>query len=183
MGEQISPVNITGAALISQFSIIVIMFIGTAIADKVTHLFFIILLLAISSIGCLVFTDEFSKIWSPMLNNLSIPNLYWSKALMIVFLLNILCAFVLVMATGGSKSSPFTPLYFLFPPLAIFLREPLLNIVVYVLLISTLFTIKLRVIYTQNTYAEVNRNTGAFWFVSVACFLLTTFIGYVTRPK
>ena len=88
MKDSVNPANITGAAFIAQFAIIVIMFIGAAILHKgeekatffygrarFPQLVWKILAIALLTIGCLLFSDEFSKLWRPLLEDASIPTL------------------------------------------------------------------------------------------------------------
>ena len=71
------------------------------------------------------------------------------------------------------------PIYFILPALSIFLREGLSLILLYLALVSILFTINMFVF-------DYNRDEGskkiALWFVSIACIGLATYIGYITRP-
>jgi hypothetical protein len=97
MNTQITPVNITAAALITQFSIIIILYIGLIILrkddepksiflKKPDSSFFLILLgFALITIGCLVFSDEFSNVWKPLFREITFGGINWSTALIIVF--------------------------------------------------------------------------------------------------
>jgi len=103
----------------------------------------------------------------------------WSTALLVVFLADIACCVILVMGTGGSYRSPFSPVFFILPALAFFLRESPHRIVIYTGFICASFSVSLA--------AHDNREGGesptdAYWFVSIACLILSTTIGYVTRP-
>jgi hypothetical protein len=187
----IKPINITGAALFAQFSIIFIMFMGSFILytcqdyvlrsnrPKYLRLPWIILAFSLISIGCLLFTDEFSKVWAPLFGTLSFPTISWSIALHTTFYLNIACGTVLILLTGGSRHSSFTPLFFLLPALAIFLREPLFHILIYLLMILTIFLISMK--WSVLEHSEKEKHNYAYGFVSIACLILSTLIGYVTR--
>jgi len=199
--DSVNPANITGAAFIAQFAIIVIMFIGAAILHKeeekatffygrprFPQLVWKILAIALLTIGCLLFSDEFSKLWRPLLEDASIPTLPWRLAVVVMFLSDIVLVTILVLYTGGSKDSPFGPLYFLLPTLAILLREPVERLVLYVSLTIISFSIMLYLNYAINRFAikpdnnQAKRPT-AYLTVSISCFILATFIGYVTRIK
>lgn len=195
MKEFVSPINITAAALITQFSIIIIMFLGATILrggekylpfyrDVPRSSFFgwLILSFAIVTIGSLIFSDEFSSIWKPLFGTIAFPTVRWSFALLITFTLNIICISFLVRGTGGSLVSPFSPIYFILPALAIFLREGLGRIIFYLILVSIMFSFNL--IFRESLREEVGGTSRplAYWFVSISCFILATFIGYVTRP-
>lgn len=196
MREAVSPINITAAALITQFSIIIIMFIGATILrggeksipfhrDVPRSSFFswLILSFALVTIGGLIFSDEFSNIWKPLFGIIAFPTIRWSYALLVMFALNIIYVSILVRGTGGSLVSPFSPIYFILPALAIFLREGFGRIIFYLVLISIMFTYNL--IYRDDLREEVGGKSRffAYWFISISCFILATFIGYVTRPQ
>ena len=95
---------------------------------------------------------------------------------------------ILVFYTGGSKDSPFGPLYFLLPTLAILLLEPVERLVLYVSLTIISFSIMLYLNFGFKQMAikpdneQANRPT-AYLVVSISCFILATFIGWVTRIK
>lgn len=195
MKEAVSPINITAAALITQFSIIIIMFVGATILrggekylpfyrDVPRSSFFgwLILTFALVTIGGLIFSDEFSSFWKPLFGTIAFPTIQWSVALLIMFTLNIICVSILVRGTGGSFVSPFSPIYFILPALAIFLREGMGRIIIYLMLVSIMFTLNLK--YRDRLAEEVGGKSRSFayWLVSILCFILATFIGYVTRP-
>ena len=198
MNQTINPVNITGAALITQISLITIMFLGALIlklkstASYIPHQFaWIILSFMLIGTGCLLFSDEFSTIWKPLFGDADLPVIKWSTALLIMFLTNIICVSILVSNTGGSRDSAFSPIYFILPALAIFLRESMGRIILYSVLVSIVFTwnlFRLSSMFVWSTYTpqqdEENRNISiAYWMVSIACLILATFIGYITRPQ
>jgi hypothetical protein len=97
--------------------------------------------MALVTIGLLVFSDEYSGTWRPLFGEALNAGVPWSAALLLVFLLDIGWVSILVVATGGSVISPFGSLFFLVPPLAIFLRESLGRIVLYLALVTVSFTI------------------------------------------
>lgn len=181
-----SPVSITAAALIMQFSIILIMAFGAAVlafrsAFTSPGMAPLILLLAIITLGVLMFSDALSTTWAPLFGSSSFNGLKWSTSLYIVFLIDVIAVAILVMLTGGSMASAFTPIYFIIPPLAIFLRESDSRIVGYLVLVILLFTINYRGRYERGVDEE-SGTRWAFWLVSVLCLTLATYIGYVTRP-
>lgn len=196
MKDSVNPVNITGAAFIAQFAIIVIMFAGAAILHKgeektpfylgrarFSQLVWKIVILTLITIGCLLFSDEFSKIWRPLLEDASVLTLPWRWAVVIMFLCDIIFVTILVFNTGGSKDSAFGPLYFLLPTLAILLREPLGRLVLYVSLTIIPFSIMLYPNIAIKRDSEQPKQPTAYLFVSISCFILATFIGWITRIK
>ncbi|MFP5262515.1 MAG: hypothetical protein ACLGJB_11475 [Blastocatellia bacterium] len=139
---------------------------------------------ALLSLGVLIFSGEFSAIWKPLFGkDMLSPTIGSSLALHIMFFSNIFCIFGLVQATGGSYSSSFSPLYFILPALAIFLRESFFWIAIYVVIVACLVTLQLReVTYHPSGLREIEPARKAYWFISISCLVLTTVIAYVTRP-
>jgi len=119
MHSGLTPTNITGAALIAQFCILLILGLGSAIIamgmeNRITTTPFIFML-ALFSFGVLFFSDEFSKLWTPLFVGTNFTGLKWSTAILLVFLANMFVASILIRFTGGSMVSPFTPIYFMLP--------------------------------------------------------------------
>lgn len=193
MSSSISPVNITAAALIIQFSLVLIFTFGAIfIRAEGQHYVFkdptsggfwgIILGFALVTIGLLFFSDEFSNVWKPLFGEIYFGGINWSTALLLIFTLDIVWVSVMVGMTGGSTVSAFSPIYFMLPALAIFLRESLSRIIFYLLLVIILFTWNF--LFKGRYYDEDRNFPGlAHWIVSIASLVLTTFIGYVTRPR
>ena len=182
MGSALTPTNISGAALVAHFWIILILSGGSALLGffqmqervSTTPL---ILVLTISSFGVVFFSDEFSKIWSPLFGGSEFTGVRWSTALLLVFSANIVVVAILVSVTGGSFGSPFTPVNLMLPALAIFLREPTWRVISYVVVIILLFTLNFRI---HEPIGRIHRL--ACWGVAVACLLLTTYVGIITAP-
>lgn len=195
MPEPVTPVNISAAALIAQFCILIIMSVSAAIArisdeinwndaSEISAVFaWIILFFALVTMGCLVFSDEFAVIWKPLFGTLEFPAIPWSTALLIVFTLDIICVTILVAMTGGSRLSAFSPIFFILPSLAIFLRESLGRILFYLVLVAVSFSVTGLRGSTWVTHEESRQRWLSYWFVSIACLGLATFIGYITRPR
>ena len=205
MDSTVTHVNITAAALLTEFLLSIIMFIGAMILiahinEDQEHVHRIVTfsrlsrysrlspaLILISSlicIGVLVFSEDFVGTWKPVFGvDRSISGISAATAVHVMFLTNILCLSLLVRYTGGSYSSSFSPIYFTIPALALFLREPYGWVIAYVVLVALLFTLQVR---TPLIFIERGSDSDAlkraYWFISIACFILTTIIGYVTRP-
>jgi hypothetical protein len=99
---------------------------------------------------------------------------------LIVFLLDVFCSALLVHLTGGSFKSPFTPVYFILPAMAFFLRESPRRVILYTFLISVFFG--LGFLAPRRRPEEDVSPVGAYAFVSLACLALSVVIGYLTRP-
>jgi len=189
MEYTINIVNIAGAALITQISLLAIMAIGALISHfievtsefntKYSGLGWVVLIFSLLSLLSLVFSSEFSKVWKPVFRNTDFTLLNWSTSILLMFILNILCVSILVWITGVSVNNPFTPIYFILPALSIFLREGLGRIILYLILISLGFSFNM--VFHDKNRDETSKRIS-LWFVSVACFILATYIGYTTRP-
>ncbi len=189
MQETLTTVNIAGAALITQISLLAIMALGAMIIHfmeitsqcnpRYSGLGWIILVSSLLSLFFLVYSVEFSTLWKPVFRSTEPTLLRWSTSILLMFLINIACATILVRATGGSRDSPFTPIYFILPALSIFLREGLGRILLYLILVSVVFSINMFV----TDYERIGGSKKiSLWFVSISCFVLATYIGYITRP-
>lgn len=200
MTDGVGPANITAAAMATQFCILVIVFVGTLLVRSTEprlsvyvgtkgvkdHLWFQ-LIFALITMGTLVFSDEFSSFWKPLFGSSGFYIMGWSTALLLVLSFDIVYTCVIVGQTGGSAASPFTPLYFILPPLAIFLRETPRRILFYTVLVAVLFSVNLVITFKEQEISEDLEDrrapTLAYWFVSIASFSLATLVGYVTRPR
>lgn len=191
MDVRVTLVNITAAALITQFSLTLIMLVA-AVLLRTDHghqfwlrrepMAWIILLAAMTTIGFLVFSDQFIPIWQPLFGDVPFPSVRSSTAISTIFVVDSLCTALLVSISGGSRVSAFSPIFFMVPALAIFLREPFAWVVAYLLLVSGLFSVCLLDLLESGESGS-GRERLAYWFVAIACLVLTTLIGYVTRPR
>lgn len=195
MIQSVSPVNIIAAAVIIQFSLMLI-FAFCAIflrgkrkrfmtePEPTTYWGFsgIVLAFSLMTIGLLVFSDEFSNVWKPLFGEFNFRGIEWSKAFFLIFTLDIVWVSIMVGMTGGSAVSALSPIYFILPALAIFLRESLSSILIYLILIIASFSWNLT--FNLGDYDEDRSSPRlAYWIVSVASVILTTCIGYLTRPR
>jgi hypothetical protein len=195
MPENVSPANITAAALVMQFCLSTIFSAGALWirqqekrvfrfyqdAPNIGRYAWILLLFALATIGLLVFSDQFSDFWRPLSGNVNFSFVRWTTALLWVFVLDIACSAVLVHLTGGSYRSPFAPVYFILPAMAFFLREPPRRVALYTVGISVLFVLGLAA--AKRTPEEEVVPIGAYTFVSIACLMLSVIIGFLTRPR
>lgn len=199
-GIIVAPLNITAAALITQFGLVIIATAGVAILRAnepppavyrsprtSANLYTINFLIFVLTSGLLVFSDEFAATWRPLFSDAAFYGLSWSFALVATFIVNVIWVTILVSMTGGSTTSPFSPIYFILPALAIFLREPLQRIITCFILVTVGFSINLVPFNSTDRSAEAEEKPRAtiiaYWFVSITCLVLSTFIGYITRPK
>jgi len=194
MQGTVGPANIIAAALVMQFCLSAILTVGTVwIRRQESNQFqfyidspdigryaSILLVFALITIGLLVFSDQFSDLWRPMSGAVNFSIIRWSHALFIVFTLNIICTAVLVYLSGGSYRSPFTPVFFILPAMAFFLRESMHRVVFYSAAIGLVFLVTIGTPDRDPEHQIVP--TGAYLFVSLACLALSVVIGYLTRP-
>jgi len=195
LGEPVTPIGITAAALIMQFSLVVIMFAAAFImrigvrhspfwreGQDTSASLWLLIAFSLLTIGILLISEEFSTMWVPLFGSVDLPGLSWSASLAVVFTADLVCISALAAATGGSSLSPFAPLYFVMPPLSIFLRSSLVQVVCYFLLASVLFSLGLRSARGIDLGVSEMRARTASWVVAIACFALATLVGYLTRP-
>ena len=188
-----TPTNIVAGALVSQVSVVVIMFVGAAIIrrdpslvrwskDEPTYGGFawLLLVLLLFSVGALTLSDGFSESWRPLFGDLKFVGFSWSSTLLLVFLADIVVLGRLVASSGGSIESPFQPLFFLLPTLAIFLREPTPRVVLYVVCVAVSFLYFL-FRYRSTPDADRARSRLAYGVVSLLCLGLACFVGLFTR--
>lgn len=145
----------------------------------------IILLLAVVTIGLLILSQPFGEMWAPAIGLEYLPLLSWSFVIASVFVLNAVALWRLVSFTGDATLNAFTPIYFVMPAMAIFLQEPGFRLLVYLVIVLTFFVHNLVTCLkfeAAKSYGVRKRHTVAFGFVSIACLLLVTGIGHMTRP-
>lgn len=130
-----------------------------------------------------IFSDDFSVIWKPVLGGTSIPTIKTSIAMQVMFIGDISAISYLTWLTGDSQSSPFTTIYFILPALAIFLREPFGRVTFYTVWVIVLFSGTMFALKYKESEDQHRSTAKAYWFISIACLVLTTFIAYITRPK
>lgn len=203
--------NIVTGAVLAQFLIGVILFIGAFIIrhepiyyskpqklfkqnsfqahdsgyDKCSALMTPIVILTLVALGILMFTDAFVGLWQPLFSKVhpTFHPIQWPFAMTIVFNVDILIVSYLVFKSGGSRNSPFQPVFFLIPTLAIFLREPARWVVFYAGLVALLFLI---LNGDESHRPEEKHNTPPFTrsylAVSIACLVVATLIGIMTAP-
>src|ERR1700683_1615934 len=105
-----TPSSIIAAALVMQFSIIAIFFTGAMWvgrlekhqfvrfyqASNISWSIWILLMLAVVTLGSLLFSDQFSTLWNPLSAGVNFGWIRWSRALFVVFLLDICASAALV---------------------------------------------------------------------------------------
>nr|WP_298151131.1 hypothetical protein [uncultured Pseudoxanthomonas sp.] len=187
-----SATIITGA-LLSQVLLGVLMFVAASImrAHQPRTAFFrgepvhseyswLILTLLLVSVAVLVFTHSMSAMWVGLFQNTTFVGIQDRTATAIVFIINIVVTTLLVADTGGSIDSPFQPIFFLIPTLALLLFESSLRVVIYAALVCVCFTYLL----VQANPLHAAHRAGAkkaYGFVSIASLALAVLIGLLTR--
>jgi hypothetical protein len=108
--------------------------------------------------------------------------LAWTSALTLVFLCNLGVSGVLIYLTGGSAASPFQSMLFLFPPLAIFLRQPVRQVIIYGVIAGFIYAWLL--FYETAVFQDrrMVRNKIATTFVAISCLTIALLAGIITRP-
>jgi hypothetical protein len=192
----ISPVSISSVVLVQIF-ILAIMFLGSLflwaglqevgsfgrVPPEPSVYLWLIGGVGIMTVGALALSGQPLVVSRPEFGITSIPQVELSWAHLVLFFLDFVCVVVLVFGTGGSRVSPFTPIYFILPPLAIFLGETPRLIIGCFICSAIAFTMTL-----PDATEPVQRTVGArramftYWFVSISS-LVTTFVAFVTRPQ
>lgn len=188
--------------MITQFSILLIFGVGLLIVrwgeESASHHYprsarflWIVFGFTLLTLGVLFAAEDFARIWKPVFGQPSMSGLSLNEALGIVLTCDAVCSALLIYHTHGSMTSPFSPVLFAIPALAIFLRQPPGYVIYYAILVTALFTILIpmyqtyeqsRITLPYETAEEGCARGILFWFVAVAVFALTTYIGLITRP-
>lgn len=187
MSGSVTDTSIIAAALIAQVSVIVIMAVTSALVAVGHHgrgcFAYVVLVLALMTLIPLMFTRGYSATWGPLLGAGDTLGIARSTSMLIVFLANVGAVHVLVWATGGSRVSPFQAVYFLIPTLALFLREPLGHVLLYLSCVITSYSyLSAKPGLEEDRPGEIGIDRFAYWLDAVACLILATYIGFLTRP-
>lgn len=190
MPTTITSGNIMAAALVMQVCLGVIFGIGAwTIWIQSSHIFgkreyllipWAILLFTLITAIILIFSAPFAPYWGPLLGDISFSGINQGLSLLITFLATIFEVHWLIGKTGGSARSIFSPVLFSLPALAIFLRDTSWHLGLYVTLIMVTFSWNLLKESEEDRDIE---NASGLWLIAISCLLLTTFIGFITRPK
>jgi hypothetical protein len=185
--------TIIAGALLSQVLMVVILFAGAGILTGASpktawwkgervypSVWWELLVLLLVTAGVLVLTTTMSSSWGGLFRGTSFFGLSDETALLIVFLSDIVVVTRLVYLTGGSVGSPFQPLFFFIPTIALLLRESPFRVVGYSAVLSVCFIVLLyRAVPPPSE--KPGRTKQAYGFVSIACLFLTMLIGLLTR--
>lgn len=195
-----SLVTIPGALLILQFCLMTILFVGVAILSRgfvashgirnqearnpAPHYFWIIVF-ALLTIAPIFFSGKFSETWSPMLGHSFTPGFDIQTVKFFVFILDVMLPTLLIVRTGGWKSSPFGAVLFSIPAFAVLLRESGFRVGFYTLFIVIVYGVGLW--FERNGKASYEKRDRleldiALWVVGAGMLALTTVIGLLTRP-
>ena len=138
-----------------------------------------LLVLVLATIAILVFTTEMSSSWGALFKSRGFIGIPRNIAMPVVFVIDILVTARLVHRTGGSIDSPFQPVFFLIPTLALLLYEPSTRIVFYSFLVSAAFIVLIR---SRPFHAALRpASRMAYTFVSIASLCLAVEMGLLTR--
>lgn len=187
----IASINIASAALVTQLCLCVIMLIAALIIAHEKMIIVTVALLSLFTMGTLIFSIDVLSLARVLFGNTSLGGLQTSTALCVDFILTIIVLGRFIFVTGGITSSPFSPILFTIMPLAIFLREPLSHIIWYLLMVlgASFFCFSPPnhehwIFAKKESQDEGEARNKLSYVLSVAlCLLLTTFIGWVTRPR
>lgn len=194
---EIAAPNIVGAALITQLMLVVVYAIALAMLARpfasrgrfregesfqTSFGAWVLIFLLLATFAPLLFSNAFAQLWGPVFGSSAPGGLAWTSALTLVFVCNLGVSGVLIYLTGGSATSPFQSMLFLFPPLAIFLRQPVSRIVVYGVVAGLIYAGLLFFETTAFRDHRVVRNKVATTFVATSCLAIALLVGIITRP-
>lgn len=192
-----SPGTLTAAFLITQFVLLLIVYLGIVVLQvgerslsrfsdnprpATRNIPSLVLGFALITLACLAFSQDFVQLSRPVFADVTFPALARDDAFLIVFLLDIVGAGLLMGLTGGSKDSPFSAVLFALPPLSIFLREDPSRYLVYTGLAVVLFLLFRGPGAIGKAVLENPKLQFSFQVVTLGCLVLATLVGYATRP-
>lgn len=189
--------NIVGAALLTQLMLVVVYAIALAMLARpfasrgrfregesfqTSFGAWVLIFLLLATFAPLLFSDAFAQLWGPVFGSKTPGGLAWTSALTLVFLCNLGVSGVLIYLTGGSAASPFQSMLFLFPPLAIFLRQPVRQVIIYGVIAGFIYAWLL--FYETAVFQDrrMVRNKIATTFVAISCLAIALLAGIITRP-
>ena len=190
-----TSINLTNAFVVTQFMLLVIAFLGIVVLQRgetqmtrlpgtprpASKLFFPVFGFALITIGILVFTNDVLLFSKPVFGDIEFPGISKSVAFILVFLFDLFGAATLILVTGGSRDSPFSAILFSLPALAIFLRESPERYLSYALVAAMLFLL-VQTNIARSTLSDNPNYKSAFTWVTLLCLMLSTLLGYATRP-
>jgi len=150
----------------------------TAVRTSTTY--WIVFALFLITLALLLFSDAFSSIWGPMYRLHGKAVITWSTSLLLVFLSDYALIGALCYFTGLSKS-PFLAIIMALPALAVFLEEPAIRVIWYVVISVALVTA-----FTYIGYKTSGRDANMRWrtaqvVVTASTLVFGTWIGLITR--
>jgi len=195
LSSQSPMVSISAAALIIQLAIAAIVFAGTITSHSSRvidafvwtessesppplHLYAWTILMVLITTIPICFSSDFFLIWKALVRDSSFTGLNTSQVISFVFIIDVIFTFIILVNTGGSRQSIFSPFCFLIPALALFLREPLSAIFIYCLLLAVVFCVTL-----FWTPSRATGNNFGYLVVSFASVALTTIISIISKPS
>lgn len=197
--QGLQPVNVTGAIIVVQLCLLIIIALGifTNFERLAKHnkqkSYGATIVLAVFSLMAVAMSADFYAIWSPILGDVSLPTIARSNAFAWVFSLDIVITILLVLWSGGTMASPFTAILFLIPALAIFLRETPAKFFAYATFVGLYYFLTIGL--DMRRFSALPRDhelsirgglsnsaLGAHRVVNIGCLILATLTGYITRP-
>ena len=176
-----------------QFFLLVILRVSVELLPFAHNLRRPISLFALMTLGLLVLSEDVLSL--PAFGDFEFTLMPISTALFLMFVFDTLFLIYLLVNTGGSRGSPFTPIILLLPVFAIFLKEPFYpRVAAYVILA----VIALSIGFAGSRYPasstskspedierdrqQYRRESWVFWGVAVASLTLATFVAWMTQP-
>lgn len=190
--QSIQPLNVAAATLLFQLLFVTVIAIASSLhkfpreslgTQTKTLPKSPVLFVALASFALLLISDEFYSVWSPIFHGVGINTVSAGKAIGFAFVLDMLLIGYLMIKTGGSRSSPFTSALFTLPAIAIFLRLPPSQFLLFTFVAAVIY-LALLLQSTSDFFGLKceQQSQSASAFINIACLLLSIFTGYITRP-
>jgi len=198
---EVQPLNIIAAALLTKVLVIFTLFLGAGILGdtgyglsmwikkkndplKLQIIAFprMIIFTTVLTLGALVVSDEFVTAWRPLIGSTTFSvGLKTPTAISFMFFADIVLVAYLVWRSQGSRRSPFSPVFFILPAIAVFLREPLNHLILYFGLVILFFSLLMICEELPDSSELDGPIAWSYWAVSFLSFVVTAALAILTH--
>ena len=181
--------ELTAAALVTQFALLLITAIGIGLLAERARPWQLFVYFVLYTLGVLIFSNDIMSRVGGLLGGVNLSGISYAAGVRFMFVADVIAVSVFVRITGGTRSSPFTPILFIIPALAIFLKENFVWVAVYTALTlggfagGSRYTLEDNRFWDSSDWAHEERRRQRMAFVAVgsACLVLGTVVGFLTR--
>jgi hypothetical protein len=181
---------ITSAALLAQFCLFLIAFIGLCLLRRFSlkerantsspRPWPWIILLAVLGLGPLILSHDMTDLGRSVLGGRSLALFEPATAVALMIWSDIVLLAILVSRTGGSRDSPFTSALLLVPTFAIFLWQSYTAITIDLIVVAICIMATAERTPTIRSEEHFEGQASFLWVV-LTTLILATFISYITR--